>query len=76
MLTYNLTSVLLRIINQNSEYFDKLLIIDDKKFIANNKIKLATIFKMLTDISNSNHNNRSTGKAAINSYNIKMVFII
>ena len=76
MLTYNLTSVLLRIINQNSEYFDKLLIIDENKFIANNKIKLAIILKMLTDISNSKHNNRSTGKAAINSYYIKIVFII
>ena len=51
MFTYNLTSVfLLRIINQNYEYFDKLIIIDENKFIANNKIKLAIILKTLTDI--------------------------
>ena len=37
MLIYNLTSVLLEIINQNSDYFDKLSIIDENNFIANNK---------------------------------------
>ena len=43
--------ILLEIINQNSDYFDKLIIIDENKFIANNKIKLAIIPKTLTDIS-------------------------
>ena len=79
MLIYNLTSVLLEIINQNSEYFDKLLIIDENKFIANNKIKLAIILKTLTDILIQITTIAAQVKLhfiAINSCYIKIVFII
>ena len=79
MLTFNLTLVLLRIINQNSEYFDKLLIIDENKFIAKNKIKLAIILKMLTDILIQITTIAAQVKLhfiKINSCNIKIVFII
>jgi len=79
MLIYNLTSVLLEIINQNSDYFDKLLIIDENKFIANNKIKLAIILKTLTDILIQITTIAAQVKLhfiAINSCYIKIVFII
>ena len=79
MLIYNLTSVLLEIINQNSDYFDKLLIIDENKFIANNKIKLAIILKTLTDILTQITTIAAQVKLhfiAINSCYIKIVFII
>ena len=79
MLIYHLTSVLLEIINQNSEYFDKLIIIDENKFIVNYKIKLAIILKTLTDILIQITTIAAQVKLhfiAINSCYIKIVLII